>query len=560
MDISQTKKTLLDFLEGDADGYNSHKARKDTAKWNYSMMTGDSQDDFILRYRTKEDKEQKEQRMRVYNSRTPFVANKIFSQYDSIEQADNITENLKLKNENDNFEKTLNSINGVGLLPYLYKAMKRMTFFDPNGFILITKKDGDLAGYEVTSEQVLKFNYKSNELEYLIFEKSESFYIYSQSGWYKAKKLKDKERAKNKLITIKDSSFAGKYDLSFGEFGGNVCPAVQVGHIKNPQDDFKTFASPLQVAKKLFDDLMNDKNSYDVAKSVHAFLKKYAFVPKCENTTVVEGRTSKCVNGSMSYDGTECNACKGSGMDIHYSEQDVILFRMKSLEDTTNLANLVHYERIPMDIVASYKDDFKEVEKDIFNMVFQSELLDKTQVAQTATGNLLDKQAMNAKFVDYGNKLVSNYRHLVKAIASLQKVEIERHEVTITKDFKVETLGDLFAMRRESLNAQIPTYMLDMVDDKILSKITNNNKQQISRIKARERFRPFRLRNPDDKALILSTLEPTSREFILYVKYEEIIDAIERDRMNKEIKFHHMSEKEQLELINQELDKYVGEA
>ena len=58
------------------------------------IMTGDCQDKYVLQYKPRETDEQKIQRLSIYNSRTQFVSNKVYSIIDRLRRVDNVVDNM----------------------------------------------------------------------------------------------------------------------------------------------------------------------------------------------------------------------------------------------------------------------------------------------------------------------------------------------------------------------------------------------------------------------------------------------------------------------------------
>lgn len=272
-----SQETFSKIVEVIASGetFNHYLARKESAEWNYSMLEGENQDEYVLRYRTKETQEQREQRLNVYNSRTPLVSKRVMSIFDFVEQADNHYESFEIKKGTrvDDFQYSLKHINGNGLLKYTHEAVKRLNFYDPNAFLLINQVDDEFAIKELYSESVIAYNYKNNKLEWIVFKTSETkYWIYSDSVAISCKKIEEGDQVINPIV-IKDKEgyHVGEFSVTETRLDLDACPCVQIGYILDPKTKWKTFISPLQKAKRIYDDLIRDKNNYDLAKTVHAF-------------------------------------------------------------------------------------------------------------------------------------------------------------------------------------------------------------------------------------------------------------------------------------------------
>lgn len=552
-----SQETFSKIVEVIASGetFNHYLARKESAEWNYSMLEGENQDEYVLRYRTKETQEQREQRLNVYNSRTPLVSKRVMSIFDFVEQADNHYESFEIKKGTrvDDFQYSLKHINGNGLLKYTHEAVKRLNFYDPNAFLLINQVDDEFAIKELYSESVIAYNYKNNKLEWIVFKTSETkYWIYSDSVAISCKKIEEGDQVINPIV-IKDKEgyHVGEFSVTETRLDLDACPCVQIGYILDPKTKWKTFISPLQKAKRIYDDLIRDKNNYDLAKTVHAFLKKYAYVPECNHKLKTDDRLMKCTNGYYE-NGDICRACNGTGMQIHYSEQDVILLKMKSLDDVGNLGNLVHYERIPIDIIESYRDDIDKWEHDIMKMIFNSDTFSQDQFAETATQKILDTQAYHSKFVEFGNTIQRVYKKQVEILAEVHGVKTAiEHSFSFSNDWKIESVDDLTSLRGKAVTVELPPYLIEMIDFKILTKMSQGDVKLVKEIQAREKFRPFKYMTEADKALVLSMIDTLSNDYLMFVHYNKVMDKAFELKPN----FANLKDDEQKRVVEQVLEE-----
>ena len=577
MDAQTTFDTLVNFLQkGKKD--KAYDKRVEISEWNTSMLTGENQGQFLDKIRSKESKAQQEQRRRVTVSRTPFPSNKVLRIYDGVEQANNYFEEIKTKSADDlekrsvaAFMKALDVTNKIGLKKYIFSAVKVRNFYDPNAYLILESKD-ELDNIKVLpSSSVLKTNTYQHDLEYIIFTtENDTFYVYSKSSYYALKRIKDEEVAdyqdQYEVITIAEGSHSGKYAMiDFNtEMNLSRCPAICVGHILDPVSTDKVYHSPLNVANKLFQDLMQDKSEYDVAKAVHGFLKKYAYVPKCNYKRKVDGHTSSCSNGYLSADDSECPACKGTGVSLHFSQQDIILFKISNLSEMQKIGDLTHYESIPMDFVKANREDFMQWERDILEIVFNGDQQDQKAITSTATEKLLDQQGIHAKFVEYSNKLSEVIRFFTNLLAEVYGVsELIDYSFGFSNDFHLESLDDLLKMRKDSVDAGASNHVIKLIDSKILMKMSQGDTNLVKKINARESFRPFRYSSLEDKAMIFQSIDLQSKEYIRYLYFDQIMDKVEQQQINLSkdseegvIEFHQLNPDRQEELIDQIQQEY----
>lgn len=581
MDAQTTFQTLIDFLtKNDRDPLIDNKV--EIAEWNTSMLTGENQKKYLDALRSKEDKAQKEQRAKVTISRTPIPANKVMRIYDGVEQANNYFEDFKIMDSEEssreslavtNYLKTLERINKVGLKKFIFKTVKRCTFYDPNSYLILEQTGDGIENIKVLPcDSVLKTKEFQNELQYIIFLTNKvDYWIYSKSSFYQLRLLNDDEvatySAEYQIVNIAEGANSGSYAvIAFNQqLDLPMCPAICVGYIQDPTKLVDFYHSPLNIAEKQFLDLIRDKSEYDLAKAIHGFLKKYAYVPKCNYKRRENGQTTKCDSGYLSHDDSECPACKGTGVSVHFSQQDIILFKINKLDEMQKIGDLTHYEKIPTEYFAANREDFMQWELDILEMVFNSDQFDKSKViTATATEKLLDQQGIHAKFVEYSNKVAQVIKFFTNLLADVYNV---RNQINYTfgfsNDFHLESLDELIEMRKKSIEAGASTHIINLIDSKILMKMSQGDNELVRRIEARERFRPFKNHSLEDKAIIFQTIDLNSETYQRYLHFDDIMDKVEQYQIdltaNSEegvVEFHELNNERQEELIKEVQEQF----
>src|SRR5688572_24291099 len=73
----------------------------DHAKWCKQIITGDDQRDILVSYKVKETDKQVEQRIRITNSRTQYVSNKVKKLYNEVHRCDDVVESISYLERND---------------------------------------------------------------------------------------------------------------------------------------------------------------------------------------------------------------------------------------------------------------------------------------------------------------------------------------------------------------------------------------------------------------------------------------------------------------------------
>jgi hypothetical protein len=258
-------------------------------------------------------------------------------------------------------------------------------------------------------------------------------------------------------------------------------------------------------------------------------------------------------------------------MQVHFTTQDLVLFKINSLDEVKNIGAMTHTESIPIDIIKAMKVDYRQTEDDIIDLIFNSDQFTKKDVAPsaniTAIEKKLNRQGIQSKFVEYSNKLADLIVFFTDILAEAHNVnDMITHSFGFSNDFQVETLPDLFENKTKAIAALAPQYVLDVFDNKILYKILQGDPMAIKKVKARESWRPFRGMSDIDKTLALELIDTTDLKYQLFINFSDIMDRVEemqisismtkKDPAERAIVFADISRDGQEELIREVIKKY----
>lgn len=551
------------------------KEIKSEAEWCYSMMTGLNQSEYVVVYKESESETEKQQRIRFYNSRTSYPANKIFQKWKEVERADTIVDNIwyddespKLKYDLDLLKQRLQKFGGKkDYNKWMHKTVRRLNFFDPNAFIVISFENTDHEGiipfpYVVASKNIVDFSYTGGVLNYLIskypvkvkkvdlsglppgikqnslFTENEKrrikegdgfkYYIYGPDKVIVLTEIGDYYEEAGEIVSIRvgDTNQEKSYLKEEYNHASGITPAMQVGYIEDPRTEYETFVSPLFPARSIFDDLINTKSEYDLYKALHGFAQKFAFTEHCN---FVSPDKEPCRGGYLSISKTKCPECNGSGKKIHSTVQDVVLIEKPANGEQyyVPLKDMVHYVEIPEYIGKTLRDDLDKLERDITQAILNTDVFDRKEIADTATGKRLDMQSFYNVLTEYNVHYCATYKEGVHIIAKQLRIDQGLAvEKSITKDYRLESLDELIAQRKSAMDASAPHDIIAAIDISILAKQSQDNEIYIQQITSRERFRPFRDKSKDETMFILTLLPETHPARVLWTYFDEIFEQI----------------------------------
>lgn len=572
------------------------------AKFLKQIMTGDDQRELLIRYKDKEDDEQKDQRVKVTNSRTQYASGRVWSVFSEVQRSDNVVEVIKYEEDNEAAKSKLGEIHArlkrfhghQSAIQYLYEALRRLNFYDPNAFIVINFTDFDyLKGkteyvypVEVYSHQAVKYEYSNGILVYLFFyqdytytaiendkqvEKvAKKWYMYAEDLIFEFIEVpedkidREPQPGYDVILIPKEHNDKGQpnKDMKPVEYhwiqydtASKQIPVFQAGYLKSAKHEGKIFESPLAPAEKLFHDLIFTKSEYDLAKAMHWFYQKFIYAPPCEYK---HHELGQCHSGYFE-DGTVCPNCDGTGMEIHRTVQDVIAVRMPhSFEEIVPLTNMVHYENIDISIGEHLKQDFRDLEKDIFKAVFNSQAFDRSEIQVTATEKNLDLRAVKNALVDFGDHISRVYTYTVKQTA----IFLDNDEGLIVqhkhpRDFKFESIDELIVRRQNAINASAPYEVIRQIDLALMEMQHQDDPEAIEMMEAVERHKPFREKSEQERMFVLSQLAKTDFHRVLWTYFEDIMrDAAEA---STQVPFYMLPFDRQRVLVEQAVEAKIEE-
>jgi hypothetical protein len=590
---------LFDILKNVVSNKTTHKHYKRTtelAKLYRQIMTGEDQDELIISYKVRETTEQKTQRVKLYNSRTAYVANKVVSQYKEVERTDNIVDNIWYENDGDNTKNLLKELNDrlshysgtKDVKRYLHDAVRRLNFFDPNAWIVteFRYKDPKEKPYpypiEIYSNNAVMYEKDFGVTQYLVGkwpikvteaegyetkkERDGSKYtIYGAEVAYTFTEAGEKGKAMimpgAEYITIEVDKKAILFIVERFETKFMEVPAIQVGYKSDPNTDWQTFVSPLEPAMHIIRDLINTKSEYDLHKALHGFAQKFVFADKCTfRAQISNGPADICDNGILRHSQAQCPACKGTGKQIHTTVQDMVVVKKPEDGEGTfvKLAEMVHYVEIPQHIIEMHKQDLKDLENDVSLAIFNANVFDRAEVAVTATEKRLNMQSVYNELADFAECwaeiYVKNVKLSANVIDGLMGLIVE---CSIPKDYRMESVVEILSNRKLAIESGAPYDIINTFDMSVLMKQNQDNKIYIDQIKAQEQFRPFRDKAKEEIIYIMTSLSEYDPDKILYMFFDKIFTKIWADPALQ--KFHKMKFVAQKTIIDNEVNIIIEE-
>ena len=551
------------------------------------VVTGKMQDCYIVSYKERETELQKEQRIKLYNPRTKDVAGRSIAIFDKVDNSDPIAETISFPDLSDEVNKSQvldidrnisDFKDGSTLKRWLSENYQNKNATDPNAWMVLTYYMGDNGDVKTTadiinSDCVLDYNHNNGDLEYLTtYEKKHAYsksgsieldcyYVYTKDAIYHYvsfhKDVDYQYGDEATRVKVKDKVFM----MNVYDNLGNRVPAIRIGYNPDVLTDNHTFTSMLDKAEYLFKELINRKSEFDLTLALHTFLQKFQIAEPCDNYD--HDHKDHCDGGRMRKTGTTCVKCKGTGLKIHTSAQDIILVKAPTADDADDnkpfigIKDRVHYPSMPFDIVNKQDELIDKYAKEVGISIFGVDISDRENpnVTATAVANYYD--SINHVLSAYAFGKSALYRFAVEQI-SINKgygLPVVRYEYADT--FDILTLQELFIMLKAAKDSGASYSTIKSIQDDITAKQNIGNPLMIDAVRIREKFKPFKGLSADERKMHLASLSQYDRSKILYLYNDIIFDRIQADTPISD--FLLMNYKTQLRLVNEQVSIIVEE-
>lgn len=564
MDFKTAYRILIDTIENNKKHLYYDRVTKlaDTYK---KLFTGEDIDSLLEQFTLRESEEMFAQRKILYQSVMPAVADNLSNVFIKPLRSNRVYSAIDSKDEKSK-EEVLKKMQTFwhgesqsGVDEYLRERWFDLVKLDPNAFICVEFSDFDpykekASPYpiEYSSKEAINYEYSNGVLQYLIAEIKIKYK--KKDGQPKAdgtQQYKLVEGSKytmylhNEIIVLtevdKDDKITDLERPEFIEIGknkrtftyqlfepkSNMVPAIRVGYKTDSITKGNTYVSIFHSAIAYFKKELKSGSELDISMALHAFPQKIQYAPRCNGDK--EKSIPPCNNGRTT-NGETCPACGGSGMQVvHKTGQDIILVPFpKPGEQFFDIEKLLAYKAPPIDLIK-----------------FQDEYVDKlTEKARKAifggTSQIQKKVVKTATEIDYGMDDTYDTLHPFAAKYSAMwlfslgliatytdnKDKVDLYH-KFPNDFKLKTLQQLYAERKEAKESGISQAILDAIDADIQELLYADDQDTLLKLKIKASFMPFSGKSNDEVLSIITSGRTTQYYEVLYNHFEIIFNEID---------------------------------
>ena len=587
-------KDLVESLEGKE--YHAYYHRTiDICELMYAIVTGTKQEEYVLSYKPRESEYQKEQRYKIYISNTKSVANRALAIFDKVDNSDPAYDIVQFNDLSDDqaqqqvfdIERNQsNFANSQTLKTWLSENYKLYNSIDPNAWIVysyyVNEFDEIMTTADVIkSENVVDYEYINGELYYLALMDhkmgkggtiltcyniyySDVHYYYVQyiEGKYDYDSLigvdeqsDDEEFLLNDinqyLQRIGQKTF---FVVTYPVIGGRV-PAQPIGYNPDAETYNKTYVSVLDPAENKFKQLINVTSEFQLTKNLHTFLQKFQVAEPCQ---FVDEHKRSCNNGYLG--DTICSSCKGTGLKIHTTSQDIVLIKSPEQGEESTYVPLnqrVFYPTLPFDIVNKQDELIDKYSKEVATAIFSVDINERNRPNVTATAIDNFEDSINSVLKKYSLGKSRIYRFATEQIALNKGYAMPVVKYEYGDTFDLLTIAEMFTLLGSARQNGASYAAIESIQDDIIAKQYVNQPTAILLNRIKQKFIPFKGVNDQIIQMTLATMDPYSRFKIQYL-YNDIIF----DRINAEMDiqdFAEMTLENQQMIVDQQTDIIIAQ-
>ena len=533
----------------------------------YKMVSGDGISDLLRRIVKRETEEEFEMRKTITNSIIPPTLASTKMPFQKTVRTKPKKRDISWGGNDearkDEFEKFIEGYWGdASLEKFLEYAYVDYNYIDPNAFLITEfdrfdprKEKARPYPFIATSEQCVMYEIKNNILEYLVVKLP----IKYKTEVGEADGFKYTIYLGMDTITFTQVESGGveiekkHYEVQYFTPKNKKVPARRFGYKRDAETQGRTFVSVFHDVIPYLNKTLKIDSELDLSTAMTAFPQRFEYVTPC----------NECGGSGMLKDGHTCGVCKGSGREpLHNSTMDVITLDMpRDPSMMVDLEKMLVYKSPPIDLLTFQKDYINELRANVYLMMFNKELLDKNEVAATATEKVLEIDNLNDTLRPFARSLSTLWKFVVADIATYtdnaKGIEIE-HEYP--EDFKFKSMTEMMRELQAAKDANASTSTIAKIEDDINDKQYADQPYDLKVIRIKNSFNPFRGYKEETINLLISQNLTTKYNAVLYANLESIFNEIENEvpgiyEMNFQIILQKVKEKVEAYMLQMEGEK-----
>ena len=540
------KITALELLKTVIEKNTTHQDYKrvtELADKYYKMKTGDGITNLLRKIVTRETGEEFQQRCEITKSVVPSILNSTQLPFQKALRKTPLLREILYESSDKSIELELkiNSFWGQkSVEEYMEYAVIDYNYIDPNAFLITefdefdsNKVKASPYPFVATSEEAIMFEYKNENLQYLIvkipikfMEKEAEKDGFKYTMYLGTDTIQLTESA---VGTDKIEIDAKFYEYQEFQPKASKVPAQRFGYIRDAETKGRTFVSVFHSIMLLLEKLMKTDSELDLSTAMTAFPQRFAYVDRCSNR--------ECNGGKLLDGHTTCSNCNGTGQQpLHGGVKDIITLTIpKDIDKMVDLEKMLVYKGPPVELLEFNKDYINDLRILVHTMMFNNEIATRAEVATavTATEKNFGSDNMNDTLFPFARNYSSLWEFVVTDIATftdLSKGLTVHHK--FPNDFKMKGVIELMNELKVAKDAGAATSTISAIEDDINEILYSDRPGDLKKIKIKSLMNPFRGYSEATVRLLISQGLTTEFNSVLWSNLESIFNELELETID----------------------------
>lgn len=578
-----------------------------------ALITGENCDWLLRQFVRREDTEAFEQRVALTISITPAVCGALMTPYNKVLRNEKVKKSFDFGGDaiNDRVATMRKGFYGrkrgknKGFDYWIKTRYPILSFTDPNSWVVhewdTPSSQSELIQprpFEVPSVNALNFHIYNEETKWLFAQQDimvERYRIAKQAR-AKAQVTQEVEVYEGKKYTLYGIGYtivlqevdkayytaakelvwnqimwdaekgAKTFVISTYETKLDYVPAFRVGYVFDPETDCKTCVNGFHKAMPFLMKSVKSVSEMDLTISLHTFPQKMQYVSRCPGVD-----SKRRCNDGYTIDGSVCTSCKGSGVAVHTSAQDALLFPMPDKNTPNNevldLDKMLVYKAPPIDLLKFQDSYVNDLEAKCMRAVFGAGSSQKTsspsptggEAPQTATEVNNNMQGVYDALMPFVEKISEVWVDSIYTFARLgglaESVDESEYEIICVypDDLKLKGIAELLADLKTANESGAPAMLIAQINDDIAALLYNGDDIAQKMYDVKKRFYPFNGLSADSLAMAIGSQYVTKYAKVLASNFEAIFSDIESENPD----FYFMNPVQQETIVSKTVAAYI---
>lgn len=519
------------------------------AKLYRQLITGEDQESLLIQFVRREDAEMFAQRKALTQSITPAVAEAIMNPFFRVGRLDNVKRIIDYPNGQADSERRVAEIQDIfstfygeeSLEKYLATNFVQLTFTDPNAWIVVdfdsfnpNFEKAKPYPLEFSSNQAVDFLIRNNKTEYLIIKKAITkgkkegfqYIMYLKNDILQYTEWLEETAPVDMVVWTPANNASKRYIFNHFKPKGGEVQAFRVGYKRDILTDKETFVNPFQAAIPYFKKTIKAVSELDLTSALHVFPQKLQYVEPCG------GHGDDTCNGGLNMSGSKCKSCQGTGIQLIKTAQDMLTLPMPDLKKTggnyMKLEDIMIYKSPPVELLKFQDEYIEKLESKAIKAVYNSDILSKKSIAQTATERIENKDELYNTLQPFAEWFSSAWKKSARLIAAFTDNSPGLRLVhEFPSDFKFKSVNEMIDDLKLAKNSGASAFVIQQIEKDIAAKLYADDEQAFNKFIVKTRFTTFLGKTESERLFIMSTGRARKEDEVLWSHSDIIFDELE---------------------------------